>query len=65
MKTILPGLKTNINTIALGLIQIATVAGVTIDPATFTALLDQWWGVAVGVQGALIASGIWFRSLAD
>ena len=64
MRDFLPGLKTNINTVVLGLLQVATVAGVTIEPAQFTALLDQWWGVAVGIQGALIATGIWFRSLA-
>jgi hypothetical protein len=65
MQTFLPGLKTNINTVLLAVTSIAGVAGIVIDPVTVTALVDQWWGLAVTGYGALTATGIWFRSLAN
>ena len=63
MRSFLPGMKTNINTVLLAVISVAQVAGFVIDPQAVTALLDQWWEVIVAGYAVLTATGIWFRQL--
>ena len=65
MKNLIPGYKTNINTIALALIPILGLAGIQVDPEATTKLINDfgdWIQLGFGILGA---AGIYFRSLAN
>ena len=65
MKEILPGWKTNINTILMAIGPILSMAGIAYDAEATVALFEQIWAAVVGLYMAFIALGVYFRSLAD
>ena len=63
MKDLLPGWKTNINTIILALIPILGLVGIQVDPDAVTQWIDEF-SVALQALFALLAgTGVWFRQL--
>ena len=65
MKNILPGKKTNINTILLALVALAQAVGIQMDAEAVTAFIEDFsiW-VNTGI-GLLAAAGVYFRGLAQ
>lgn len=63
MKDLIPGWKTNINTIILAILPILTLFGIQMDPQTVTTFLNDFSGWIQSGFVILGGLGIYFRNL--